>query len=140
MYPEEKLSYVFKSSITGKAIERASIAQLEDLLKAEAPGIDLDGDGPGIGDPDLDRYELFRMLLQPLEGVKQSAEVASRGGRPLPQSPGLRAWPARNVPYDEEFLLAALLHDVGKAIDPADHVLAGLAGVGRGRSPTARPS
>jgi hypothetical protein len=28
--------------------------------------------------------------------------------------------------YDEEFLLAALLHDVGKAIDPADHVGAGL--------------
>jgi predicted HD phosphohydrolase len=25
-------------------------------------------------------------------------------------------------PYDEEFLLAALLHDVGKAIDPQDHV------------------
>ena len=29
-------------------------------------------------------------------------------------------------PYDEEFLLAALLHDVGKAIDPQDHVAAGL--------------
>jgi predicted HD phosphohydrolase len=28
--------------------------------------------------------------------------------------------------YDEEFLTAALLHDVGKAIDPADHVAAGL--------------
>ncbi len=30
-------------------------------------------------------------------------------------------------PWDEEFLLAALLHDVGKAIDPHDHVAAGLA-------------
>ena len=29
--------------------------------------------------------------------------------------------------WDEEFLLAALLHDVGKAIDPRDHVAAGLA-------------
>ena len=29
-------------------------------------------------------------------------------------------------PYDEEFLLAALLHDVGKGIDPADHVGAAL--------------
>ncbi len=34
---------------------------------------------------------------------------------------------ARDVAaYDEEFLLAALLHDVGKAIDPGDHVSAGL--------------
>ena len=29
-------------------------------------------------------------------------------------------------PYDEEFLLAALLHDVGKGLDPHDHVEAGL--------------
>ena len=29
-------------------------------------------------------------------------------------------------PWDEEFLLAALLHDVGKGIDPYDHVAAGL--------------
>src|SRR5207244_1258531 len=29
-------------------------------------------------------------------------------------------------PYDEELLLAALLHDVGKAIDPHGHVAAGL--------------
>ena len=30
------------------------------------------------------------------------------------------------LPYDEEFLLAALLHDVGKGIDRDDHVVAGL--------------
>ena len=29
-------------------------------------------------------------------------------------------------PYDEEFLLAALLHDLGKGIDPSDHVGAAL--------------
>jgi predicted HD phosphohydrolase len=29
-------------------------------------------------------------------------------------------------PWDEEFLLAALLHDVGKGIDPHDHVGAAL--------------
>ena len=31
------------------------------------------------------------------------------------------------LPYDEEFQLAALLHDVGKAIEPRDSVAAGLA-------------
>ena len=30
------------------------------------------------------------------------------------------------LPYDEEFLLAALLHDVGKAIDRREHMAAGL--------------
>ncbi|MCH2597146.1 MAG: HD domain-containing protein, partial [Pirellulales bacterium] len=30
------------------------------------------------------------------------------------------------LPYDEEFLIAALLHDVGKGIDSYDHVQAGL--------------
>ena len=29
-------------------------------------------------------------------------------------------------PYDEEFLQAALLHDIGKGIDPSDHVGAAL--------------
>ena len=32
----------------------------------------------------------------------------------------------KRQPYDEEFLLAALLHDVGKGIDSLNHVQAGL--------------
>ena len=36
------------------------------------------------------------------------------------------SWRETSRPYDEEFLLAALLHDVGKAIDPQDHVRAGV--------------
>src|ERR671936_729873 len=42
VYPEDKAHYVFKSSITGKAIERASIRELEELLAREYPGINLD--------------------------------------------------------------------------------------------------
>ena len=38
LYPEDKAHYVFKSSITGKAIERASIAELEALLRRGIPG------------------------------------------------------------------------------------------------------
>src|SRR5438552_8687056 len=42
IYPEDKAHYVFKSSITGKAIERASIAELEDFLAREYPDLRLD--------------------------------------------------------------------------------------------------
>ena len=42
------------------------------------------------------------------------------------QSPQVFDLARDELPYDEEFLLAALLHDVGKAIDPHEHVLTGL--------------
>src|SRR3984893_7761761 len=40
VYAEDKAHYVFKSSITGKAIQRASIRELEELLQQEYPGIE----------------------------------------------------------------------------------------------------
>ncbi len=123
VYPEAKLSYAFKSSITGKAIERASIAELEDLLKSEDPEIDLDGEGRA--GEELDRFEVYRMLLLPLEGVKQSPKWHPEGDA-LYHSLQVFELAREERPWDEEFLLAALLHDVGKAIDPSDHVLAGL--------------
>src|SRR6059058_1721393 len=43
IYPENKAHYVFRSSITGKAIERASIRELEELLQREYPDLDLEG-------------------------------------------------------------------------------------------------
>src|SRR5713226_4153405 len=42
VYAEDKAHYVFKSSITGKAIERASVRELEEMLEREYSGIDLD--------------------------------------------------------------------------------------------------
>src|SRR2546421_9779668 len=65
VYPEGKAHYVFRSSITGKAIERASIRELEELLQREYPGIKLDEEmhrDAGRMDP----YQLYRMLLLPL--------------------------------------------------------------------------
>src|SRR5438067_6673148 len=69
IYAEDKAHYVFKSSITGKAIERASIAELEDLLKREYPDLDLDGELEAA-DADIDPYPIFRLLLSPLENVQ----------------------------------------------------------------------
>src|SRR4051795_12863624 len=71
LYPEDKVHYAFKSSITGRPIERASIAELEAALKLEDPDIDLDFEVERVEDH-VDRFEMYRLLLQPLEGVKQS--------------------------------------------------------------------
>ena len=124
LYPEDKAHYVFKSSITGQAIERASIAELEAFLKAEDPDIDLDRAIEHVEDH-VDRFELYRLLLQPLEGVKQSPKYHPEGDA-LYHSLQVFELARLERGYDEEFLLAALLHDVGKAIDPADHVGAAL--------------
>ncbi len=124
LYPEDKAHYVFKSSITGQAIERASIAELEAALLAEEPDADLDAEVERVEDH-IDRFELYRLLLQPLEGVKQSPKYHPEGDA-LYHSLQVFELARLERGYDEEFLLAALLHDVGKAIDPHDHVIAAL--------------
>ncbi len=124
LYPEDKAHYAFKSSITGRAIERASIAELEAFLRDEDPDIDLDAEVVRVEDQ-IDRFEVYRLLLLPLEGVKQSPRHHPEGDA-LYHSLQVFELARAERGYDEEFLLAALLHDVGKAIDPADHVAAGL--------------
>jgi HD domain len=73
----------------------------------------------------LDRFALYRMRLEPLETVKQNPKYHPEGDALFHCLQVFHL--ARDVrPYDEEFLLAALLHDVGKSIDPQDHVAAGV--------------
>ena len=72
----------------------------------------------------LDRFALYRMRLAPLEGVKQNPKYHPEGDV-LYHSLQVFHLAREARPYDEEFLLAALLHDVGKAIDPQAHALAG---------------
>src|SRR5262245_40070343 len=71
VYPENKAHYVFRSSVTGKAIERASIRELEEFLQAEYPDIDLENAVDETAEA-IDPYPLYRMLLLPLENVQQS--------------------------------------------------------------------
>ena len=124
IYSADKAHYVFKSSITGKAIERASIAELEQLLAEGYPELALE-QAVLEAENKLDRFQIYQMLLLPLENVKESPKYHPEGDC-LYHSLQVFDLARREIPYDEEFLLAALLHDVGKAIDPQDHVAAGL--------------
>jgi len=124
IYASDMAHFVFKSSITGKAIERASIAELEQLLAREYPDVSLDQSVLET-ESRIDRFQIYEMLLLPLENVKENPEYHAEGDA-LYHSLQVFALARGELPYDEEFLLAALLHDVGKAIDRHDHVAAGL--------------
>ena len=73
----------------------------------------------------LDRFAIYKMRLEPLETVKQNPKQHPEGDALFHSLQVFHL--ARDIrPYDEEFLLAALLHDVGLAIDPQNHVAAGV--------------
>lgn len=124
VYAENLSHYLFKSSITGKAIERASIAEFEQFLQGEYPGIQLENELADQAE-EVDPYPIFRMLLLPLDQAKQSPKWHPEGDV-LYHSLQVFEQAKDRSSYDEEFLLAALLHDIGKGIDPYDHVNAGL--------------
>ncbi len=124
VYPSAKAHVVFKSSITGKAIERASVAQLEQLLEAEYPCLQVESAVAEMEER-VDRFQVFEALLLPLEYVKEDPRYHPEGDV-LYHSLQVFDLARDELAYDEEFLLAALLHDVGKAIDRQDHVAAGL--------------
>jgi hypothetical protein len=124
VYSEDLLSYHFKSSITGKSIDRASLPEFEQFLAKEYPDLDLEEALAGA-EQRIDRFQIYHMLLLPLEKVKQPRQWHPEGDV-LYHSLQVFDRACDEMPYDEEFLLAALLHDVGKGIDPGDHVMAGL--------------
>ena len=103
------------------------------LIRSSAFDADADDDQPEPAEGELvrrladhmDRFALYRMRLEPLEAVKQNAKYHPEGDA-LFHSLQVFEHARQARPYDEEFLLAALLHDVGKAIDPHDHVRTGV--------------
>ena len=128
IYAANLAHYVSKSSITGKAMERASIAELEQLLEKEYPDTTLE-DAVLEAENKVDPFQIYEMLLWPLEKVTQSPKYHPEGDV-LYHSLQVFQLACDELPYDEEFLLAALLHDVGKGIDKHDHVAAGLEALG----------
>lgn len=75
------------------------------------------------------REQYLLSLLLPLDRVRQD-RFQHPEGDVLYHSLQVFELAREHRPWDEEFLLAALLHDIGKGIDPADHVAAGLAVLG----------
>jgi predicted nucleotidyltransferase len=122
VYPEDKAHYAFKSSITGKAIERASLPELKQHLLDWYPDLDAEALDEDLA---VDANSSLRSLLLRLEGVKQDPRWHPEGDalyhslQVFERMREARAW-------DAELLSAALLHDVGKGIDPHDHVAAGV--------------
>jgi predicted HD phosphohydrolase len=124
VYPPNQIRTTFISSITGKAMERATLAEFEQRLRAEYPELDIEDRLLATAEA-VDRFQLFYCLLLPLEDVKQDVRYHPEGDV-LYHSLQVFDLAMDQLPYDEEFLLAALLHDVGKGIDSSDHVTAGL--------------
>jgi len=100
-----------------------TIAELESRIATEHPEVDLPAIGISI--PAADPYLVWSMLLPPLERVKQDPQWHPEGDA-LYHSLQAFDLARQRYPYDEEMISAALLHDVGKAVDLNDHVAAGL--------------
>lgn len=126
VYQSSLLGHRFRSSITGKPIQRATSDQLQRLIEIEhqIPAERLDATLDEL-DHSPDRFTVYLALLIPLEEVRENPKYHPEGDA-LHHSLQVFELARQYHAYDEEFLLAALLHDVGKAIDSKDHVTAGL--------------
>ncbi len=99
----------------------------QDLPSDEEVGAQLQSQQLAARTPSWEqRYTRYAELLRPLADVRQDPERHPEGDV-LYHTLQVFDLACDAVAYDEEFLTAALLHDVGKAIDRRDHVTAGLA-------------
>jgi hypothetical protein len=107
-----------------QALDRAGPDERERLLRLSETET-ASGVSAGASGDTVDRFRTYELLLLPLEHVIQPPEEHPEGDV-LYHSLQVFELARQRLPYDEEFLTAALLHDVGKAIDRRDHVAAGL--------------
>ena len=64
MYPPDKATFAFRSSITGKTIERATLPEFEGFMLREYPDCDLEGEVLAA-EAAIDRFQIYRTLLLP---------------------------------------------------------------------------
>ena len=89
IYAADKAHYVSKSSITGKAIERASIAELEQFLAREYPDLDVNDSDcrPGGSNRPVSALRIAALAAGECEAA---AQIPSGGRRALSQPASLR--------------------------------------------------
>jgi hypothetical protein len=73
----------------------------------------------------IDRWQQFLSLLRPLENIRMPHPFYQTGDA-LFHSLQAFEHAVANSPYDEELLLAALLHEVGRAVDSRDPVVTSI--------------
>ena len=118
---------VVRRSSAGDAIfNRPHLGIAELRTEIERLDLALEASVPATTSVPADRFAHFAALLFPLEVVMLSPTRHPEGDA-LYHSLQVFQQGQQFRDYDEEFLLAALLHDVGKGIDPENHVVAGLA-------------
>ena len=110
VYHPSQLGFRFRSSITGKPIEKASLAQLERLIMMEHD-IDPQQQAARMSEMDTrpDRFAVFLALLVPLENVRQHPKYHPEG-EALFHSMQVYALAKDEMPYDEEFLPVSYTH------------------------------
>jgi len=119
--------FVYPSKVNGldDAGGSLGLGELEAELRRERPKADLDAELLGL-DAGSDRLEYFHLLLLQLEEMHPAEETA---GDLLHNALQAFDLAAAERPYDEEFMTAALLHDVGRigedTNESAEDLLAG---------------
>jgi hypothetical protein len=111
--------------------ELPTVAEIQQELYALA-GLERMASQSSLFDEDLDSpitpEELFmalRLMIEPLGRFRMNPELHPEGDA-LYHSLQVFELGRAEIPYDEEFLLACLLHDVGLAIDPRHAVPAAI--------------
>lgn len=119
-------SYLSKESLPTDLEIRLALQQLE---SSSVPSSSHDfEDWHDLEQPEDSRFDDFRSLLAPLDKVRLNRTEHPEGDLLYHSLQVFHlAFDAR--PWDEEFIIAALLHDVGYGIDPYDAVNATLVAV-----------